>query len=284
VSDLDPLLTFWRAQDALFERVDETPWGAVVSDARYPAIQEPNYARVETRDPVGLTEVEARLLPAMARSGSSRSHVVIFFPEDQTDLVAQASTRGERITWDLVMVHEGVPPAPDDLVAQASTRGERITWDLVMVHEGVPPAPDDRVEEVRAFDDRFWRVHAASTRLFDVDERPTVDQLQALEREVLIPGGRRWFVVREGGAPVAFAAILALEGSAYLDHVVTFPASRRRGHAQALTRRALAEAARAGADRMYLLAEPGSAAERIYARLGFERAGHLASWLAPIRR
>jgi len=255
VSDLDPLLTFWRAQDALFERVDETPWGAVVSDARYPAIQEPNYARVETRDPVGLTEVEARLLPAMARSGSSRSHVVIFFPEDQTDLVAQASTRGERITWD-----------------------------LVMVHEGVPPAPDDRVEEVRAFDDRFWRVHAASTRLFDVDERPTVDQLQALEREVLIPGGRRWFVVREGGAPVAFAAILALEGSAYLDHVVTFPASRRRGHAQALTRRALAEAARAGADRMYLLAEPGSAAERIYARLGFERAGHLASWLAPIRR
>src|SRR3989304_4316772 len=74
---------------------------------------------------------------------------------------------------------------------------------------------------------------AAPPGVCEVDERPTVDQLQALEREVLIPGGRRWFVVREGGAPVAFAAILALEGSAYLDHVVTFPASRRRGHAQA---------------------------------------------------
>src|SRR3972149_11771133 len=92
VSDLDPLLTFWRAQDALFERVEETPWGAVVSDARYPAIQEPNYARVETRDPVGLTDVEARLLPAMARSGSSRSHVGIFFPEGQSHLVRQGGT------------------------------------------------------------------------------------------------------------------------------------------------------------------------------------------------
>jgi len=253
--DLSPLLAHWRAQDALFERVEETAWGAVVSDARYPAIQEPNYARVETRDPVSLAAIETELLPAMARSDSVRSHVVIFFPEDQTDLVAEASTRGERITWD-----------------------------LVMVRDGEPPTPDDRVEEVEAFDETFWRAHAASTRLFDVDEQPTVDQLQALEREVLIPGGRRWFVVREFGEPVAFAAMLALEGSAYLDHVVTFPPARRRGHAQALTRRALVEAVRAGADRTYLLAEPGGVAERIYARLGFERAGHLASWLAPIAR
>ena len=255
MSDLDPLLAHWRAQDALFERVDPTPWGAVVSDARYPAIQEPNYARVETREPAGLAQIESELLPAMARSGSARSHVVIFFPEDQTDLVAEASTRGERITWD-----------------------------IVMVHEGAPPTPDDRVQEVEIFDEGFWRAHAASTRLFDVDEQPTVDQLQALEREVLIPGGRRWFVVREDGQPVAFAAMLALGGSAYLDHVVTFPRSRRRGYAEALTSRTLVEAARVGADRTYLLAEPDGVAEGIYARLGFERAGHLASWLSPIAR
>jgi ribosomal protein S18 acetylase RimI-like enzyme len=255
VHDLDPLLAHWRAQDALFERVEETPWGAVVSDVRYPAIQEPNYARVETREPVGLAEIEAVLLPAMARSGSVRSHVVIFFPEDQTDLVAQASTRGERLTWD-----------------------------LVMVHEGALPSPDRRVEEIADLDEAFWRRHATSTRLFHINERSAVDQLQALEREVLIPGGRRWFVVREGAEPVAFAAMLALEGSAYLDHVVTFPAARRRGHAEALTRRATLEAARAGAERTYLLAEPGGVAERLYARLGFQRAGHVASWLSPIVR
>ena len=253
MSDLEPLLAFWRAQDALFESVEPAWWGAVVSDARFPAIQEPNYARVETNRPVGLREIEAELLPAMARSGSARSHVVIFFPEDQTDLVDEASTRGERLTWDLVMVH----------------RGE-------------PGAADDRVEEVHEFDGSFWRAHAESIRKFDIDEQPTVDQLQELEREVLIPAGRRWFVVREENEPVAFAALLVLEGSGYLDHVVTFPQARRRGHAEALTRRVLAEAAAVGAERTYLLAEPAGTAERIYGRLGFERAGHLASWLSPI--
>lgn len=254
---LDPLLPYWRAQDALFEHVEERWWGAVVSDTRYPAIQEPNYARVETREPVGLAEIEAELLPAMKRSRSVRSHVVVFFPEDQTGLVAEASTRGERITWDLVMVHDGQPAAPDD---------------------------QDRVEEVGTFDAVFWRAHAASTRLFEVDEQPVVDQLQALEREVLIPAGRRWFVVRDQDEPVALAATLVLEGSAYLDHVVTFPEARRRGHARALTRRALTEARAAGAERMYLLAEPDGVAETIYAHLGFERLGHIASWLSPIAR
>ena len=256
MTDLEPLLAYWHAQDALFQQVQETPWGAVVSDERYPATQEPNYARVETREPVRLAEVEAELLPAMARSGSARAHVVIFFPEDQTDLIAEASTRGERVSWDLVMVHG------DEAVGDA----------------------DGLVEEVRDFDASFWQAHAASTRLFDVEEQPTVDQLQALEREVLIPGGRRWLIVREQGAPMAFAAFLVLEGAGYLDHVVTFPAARRRGYAQALVRRAVAEAVAAGARHTFLLAEPGGSAERIYARLGFERAGHLAGWLSPIPR
>jgi hypothetical protein len=36
-----------------------------------------------------------------------------------------------------------------------------------------------------------------------------------------------------------------------------------------------------GADHVYLLAEPEGAAVRIYDRIGFERVGHLASWLTP---
>jgi GNAT superfamily N-acetyltransferase len=229
----------------------------VVSDARYPAIQEPNYARVETREPVRLAEVEAALLPALARSGSTRSHVVIFHPEDQTDVVTEASTRGERLTWDLVMVHGGE--------AGPTQR---------------PPA--GTVEEVHAFDAAFWRAHAASIRLFDVTERTAVEQLQALEREVLIPAGRRWLTVREDGEPVAFAAFLVLEGAGFLDHVVTFPAARRRGYAGALARAAVAEVVATGVRRTFLLAEAGGTAERIYGRLGFERVGFLVSWLSPL--
>jgi len=252
VADLEPLLRFWRAHDDLFERTDATWWGAVISDARFPAIQEPNYARVETRQPVRLEEIEDALVPAMGASGSERAHVVIFHPEDQTELVAAASTRGDRIAWDLVMVSAG-------------RDGE----------------PTGEVEEVSAFDESFWSVHRDSARLFDVTDDDTLDQLQAMERDVLVPAGRRWFSVIDRGRRVALAALLVLERTAFVDHVVTFPEARRRGHAGALTRQLVAEAAAMGADRTFLLAEPEGDAVRVYDRIGFERVTHLASWLAP---
>lgn len=253
VTELEPLLRFWRAQDAVFARVEPHWWGAAVSDPRYPRIQEANYARVETRQPVSLQEVEAELVPAMERSGAARSHVLVFHPEDQTDLLAQASTRGERLTWDLVMERSG--PV-----------------------EGSDP----RVEEVASFDASFWHAYRASARLFDITDEEELDQLQAMERGLLIPGGRRWFQVREGDRPVAFAALLVLEAIAYVDHVVTSPEARRRGHAGALTTRLLAEAADAGAERTFLLAEPDSAAAAMYARRGFRKVTQLASWISPL--
>ena len=259
MADLEPLLRLWRAHDDLFERTEARWWGAVVSDARFPAIQEPNYARVETRQPVRLEEIEDALVPAMRASGSERSHVVIFHPEDQTELVAAASTRGDRIAWDLVMVVAGRDVGPT---------GEDVE-------------PPGEVEEVSAFDGAFWSVHRDSARLFDVTDDDTLDQLQAMERDVLIPAGRRWFSVLDGGRRVALAALLVLERTAFVDHVVTFPEARRRGHAGALTRQLVAEAAAMGADRTFLLAEPEGDAVRVYDRIGFERVTHLASWLAP---
>lgn len=261
MNDLEPLLAFWRAQDELFERIEAAWWGAVVSDARYPAIQEPNYARVEAREPVPLREIEAELLPALERSRCARSHVVVFHPEEQTDLLAEASTRGERLTWDLVMVLGEAPQAPGG------------------------SAPADAVQEITAFDEAFWSVHRSSARLFDITDEVTLDELRTMERELLIPAGRRWFTLanheREDGRPDALAALLVLEGVGYLDHVVTFPEARRRGHAEALVRRAASEAKAMGASRMYLLADPEGAAIRIYERVGFERVKHLASWLSP---
>jgi predicted GNAT family acetyltransferase len=255
VTDLEPLLRFWGAHDALFERVEPSWWGAVVSDARFPAIREPNYARVETADPVGLAEIEDLLLPAMRRSGSIGAHAVVFRPEEQTDLIAAASTRGERITWDIVMRFEG----PGELGRS-------------------------RVEEVADPSEDFWAIHRASAALFDIEGEVTLDQMQAMEREVMVPAGRRWFAAVDGGRPVALAALLVLDGVGFVDHVVTFPEQRRRGLAEALTRRLVFEAAAAGSEATYLLADPQGDAVRIYERIGFERLSHLASWVSPIAR
>ena len=251
--DLEPLLRFWRAQDDLFDRVDPAWWGAVVSDPRYPRIQEPNYARVETPQPVGLGEIDDLLLPAMGRSGSGRGHVVIFHPEDQTDLVVEASTRGERIVWDLVMGHDG---------------------------DGVDGDP--RVREAHDLDARFWAAHRASMRWFDIVEEVVLDELQAIERDVLVPAGRRWFVVTGSDGVEGLAALLVLEGVGYLDHVVIFPPSRRRGLASALARHAVAAASAAGARQTYLLAEPGGVAAGLYERIGFSALTQIASWISEL--
>jgi ribosomal protein S18 acetylase RimI-like enzyme len=251
--DLEPLLRFWRAQDELFDRVEPAWWGAVVSDPRYRRIQEPNYARVETRDPVRLEEIEELLLPAMDRSGAVQAHVVIFRPEEQTELVVEASTRGERISWD-----------------------------LVMAHPGGGGGGDPRVREAHELDARFWAAHRASMRWFDIVDEEVLDELQAIERDLLVPAGRRWFVVTGNQGVDALAALMVLDGVGYLDHVVTFPRARRRGLASALTRHALAAAHAAGAERTYLLAEPGGIAAGLYEEIGFSPVTQIASWISEL--
>lgn len=253
VAELEPLLRYWRAQDDLFERVDVTPWGAVVSDARFPNVHEGNYARVEARRQVSLADVESFLLPALERVRCERVHVLLFHPEDTTELLTEASTRGERIAWDLVMCSTG-----EAVELEGST------------------------EEIRTFDDAFWRIYDASGALFDVEDQSVLADYQAIERDVMIPAGRRWFAVLDGGRPVALSSVVVLEGIGFVDHVVTFPGARRRGHATALARRALAEAHTAGAGRTYLLAEPGGVAAKIYERIGFRPVTQIASWIGTI--
>src|SRR5919197_197285 len=71
MSDLDELLAYWRAADRLFQNVEETWGGAVVSDRRYPRIHEANYALVQTAEPVHLDEIDGVLGPAARRTTST---------------------------------------------------------------------------------------------------------------------------------------------------------------------------------------------------------------------
>ncbi len=253
MAGLESLLRFWRAIDATFERVTEAWWGAVVTDSRFPQVWDLNYARVETtQTDLTAADIEADLLPAIAESGARRVHIVVFHPEELTDLVAELSTRGDRITWDMAM-----------------ECARRIG----------PAAGDPRVEEVTDFDDAYWARHRRSLREFDVTEPQVADQLVRLERDHLLPNGKRWFTLRNGGEMVAFASLHVLDGVGYLDHVVTFPEARGRGYASALVRRAAAESRAAGATELLLLAERDGGARTLYERLGFVTVGHLAASL-----
>lgn len=255
--DLEPLLRFWRALDGRFESVESTWWGAVVTDSRYPTIWDANYARVETTDAsLTLAEVESRLLPAIERSGATRRHVVMFRPEEQAGLLAEAGTRGDRITWDLVMDKRGVPRKTDR-------------------------EPDPPVEEIERFDWAFWDRFRESLHEFDITEEDAKGAMVLMEREIMLPAGKRWFAVRERRRRMAFGTLLVLEGVGYVDGVVTFPPARRRGYATAIMRRIVEEARAAGARHLYLLAEPDGGARGLYERLGFAGVTTLASTLGP---
>ena len=246
---------FWRALDDLLARVRPVWWGAVVTDPRFPAIWDANYARVDAPgQDLHAMDVEIELVPALAEVGADVMHVVSFDPSSTTDLLAELSTRGHRIGWDLLMDLDGDPPTEDGV----------------------------RTEEV-ALDDELWSRIAESLTLFGVTSE-VAPQLVRLEREVLGPGGKRWFGVRdERQTVVSMASLILLEGVGYVDHVVTFPAWRGRGLASAITTRICREARDAGAAHVSLLADPDATSTvAMYERLGFRGSGSLASTRGPV--
>jgi ribosomal protein S18 acetylase RimI-like enzyme len=253
----DHVYRFWRALDGLFSDVMATSWGAVVTDGRFPRIWDANYARVDVADRrLRATDIERDLLPALTRVGAETMHVVTFHHEQHTALLAELSSRGHRLGWDLVM--DAAPRVAHD--------------------------PSGPTVEKLAPDEELWGSVGDSLALFGADPGEAIEQLRVIERDVLAPGGKRWFGIRDDrGTIVSLAALLLLEGVAYVDNVATFPEHRGRGYASAVTRRLMGVAAEADATRVCLLTDPDdTAVVMMYERLGFAAVGRLASTRGPM--
>ena len=214
-----------------------------------------NYARVDVDTDVEAADVETDLLPAVAAAGATIEHVVTFDPDAHGNLLNELSTRGHRISWDLVMLHEGP----------------------------VGPVVDATVDELTP-DGDLWRAVRASLGLFGVEPAAVLDQLLLLERDILSPRVKRWFAVRDGREGVrSIAALVTIDGVGYLDNVATFPHARGGGLASALVARLVDEARSADATHVFLIADPhDDATVRMYERLGFRAAGRLASTKGPV--
>jgi GNAT superfamily N-acetyltransferase len=247
------VIRFWRALDDFMESVEPTGWGAVVTDRRYPVIWDANYARVDRpAEDLRLEEVEASLTPALVRAGATSFHVVMFEPERTTRLMTELSARGDRLSWDVVMIHEGSSAADSPRVEELS------------------PGPE------------LWEAVRVSLRHFGIAQPSAITQLVALERDAL-GSVKRWFGVREHGRLLALGALVLLEGVGYVDNVATEPESRGRGYASDITSRIVLEARAGGAETVFLLAEPEGPV-RLYERIGFREAMRLASTLRPAGR
>src|SRR5713101_2837000 len=79
---------FWKALDDRVGRVEPTWWGAVVTHARFPAVWDINYARIDVADEdLGLKDVADVLLPRLEEIGTEVFHVVSFYPQATTGLL-----------------------------------------------------------------------------------------------------------------------------------------------------------------------------------------------------
>jgi ribosomal protein S18 acetylase RimI-like enzyme len=246
---------FWIALAEVTADVRPTSWGAVVTDPGSPDVWDLNHARLDRAGPVTLEDVEDDLLPALRSAGVTVEHVVSMRPDAHGDALTALAARGHRLGWDVLLV-----------ASRAVDPGSRIRVEELVAHDELPTVIRDVLREG-----------------FAVQPDAAIEQLVRLDRDTLGPAGKRWFGVRDEGARVVSAGtLLVLEGTAYVDDVATLPGSRGRGFASAVVTRIVAEARAAGADRVYLLADPDDPrVVAMYERLGFAEAGRIASTRGP---
>ncbi len=151
---------------------------------------------------------------------------------------------------------------------------QRFSADHWMVREGTDPAPLQtgvslRLVETAADAQAFNQLYFEA--FWEGDSGPCAALPIASEAF----GGGGWFSVRhwlaiEAGHPGALLSAVSHGGLCALYNVGTRPKSRGRGLATALMRLALAEEARRGAARFFLLTERDKPLEAFYKRFGFQ--------------
>jgi GNAT superfamily N-acetyltransferase len=240
------------------------PWGAVITDARFPLIWDANNATVLEPSP-GLTlhEIQGTLDPALRAAAAPYEHIEF---------------------WDTSVL----TPALRDL----RTIDEFPAHDDVMVFDAARPAADDaRVMELLLPDEDFWLWYRSTLLEFGQElYQEVLGQMVRRIRDVFVPAGLRFFAAALDGEMAGYTSAISLGGVGYLDNVVTMPAYRGRGVASATVARAVRECFEAGDRCVFLLAERGGKPQEIYERLGFRARAEVESFtrllppVAPLGR
>jgi len=165
-------------------------------------------------------------------------------------------------------------PGGDDVAADLRRRGWNTTELLLM---GRPAAATPGGERVELVDERevheFWAQSWRRDLPAQPDRERVIADLIGRERLNHRVVAVTNLVVREEGRVVASGQLRVDGATAAVDSVLTEPAARGRGHADAVLARALDLAARCGCDLVVLEAAADDWPRHWYARRGFEELG-----------
>ncbi|TKJ35902.1 GNAT family N-acetyltransferase [Blastococcus sp. CCUG 61487] len=225
--------------------VGDVPGGVAVLDPDVPYSYDHN--RLLLTSPVDAATVERAAEEVGGNAGWPHRAALLAWPGGG----AVASELG-RAGWDV-----------EELVLMARSPAGA----AALAHDRVEVVPQDEVHELWA---ASWRRDVTSLG----DRLDTaVRQLVARERLDDLVVAVTDLVVRDGGRVVAAAQLRVDGATAAVDSVLTDPAHRGRGHADALLARALELAAGAGCDLVVLEARAHDWPRDWYARRGFTEVG-----------
>jgi GNAT superfamily N-acetyltransferase len=229
------------------------------------------YLAVETPDDPGYYHGNLLVFPAAPKPGEVARWIASFHDEFRDN----SAIKHVAFSWDGITGDAG---AVDEL----RDAGFSIDTHEVMVAESLDAAPAAlpiralTADEVLATPELEWSMgdrHDDTYRRF-------LWRRAAWHRDLVVRGIARFYGAFDGTALVASLGLVSVIDVARYQDVQTLPAYRKRGLARALlatAARAAIAAARSGTttdlwsgiERVAIVAEPGSAAARLYARAGF---------------
>jgi GNAT superfamily N-acetyltransferase len=228
------------------ERVESFPWGELVLTPRLAQVWDANFALV-TRWDGGAAELQRSLDQAQGDAGFAHRRSVLTDDDLADRLWPEISSAG----WEFASRY------------------------LLMAQRREPDRPRDEAIEILGVGEPDWA--SGRRKMFELEghgESPElVRQLLDLDRRLAAAIEVRHLAAIVDGEVASFTG-LYLEGTvAQIEDVATLPEHRGRGLARAVVLAAAAEARRAGAELVFLVADADDWPRGLYERLGFDPIG-----------
>jgi len=243
-SELARAYDFLARGDMGGTRVDESPVGRAVYTDTLPRRLDGNYLWVD----------RAAVPEQLVAEATRLERRLIFVPDPELGdaLAPWFKERGWRIDRHLVM---------------AQLREPERDADLSLVREVTEP--ELREARQRVLVDEPWATPEV------------LDQIFAAKARIGERVTTRFFAVELDGEVVSYSDLYLDGTDAQVEDVGTVPEQRGRGYAKAVVLGAIAEARRAGAEFVCLVADAHDWPKELYRRLGFDEVGHYTKFFAP---
>jgi ribosomal protein S18 acetylase RimI-like enzyme len=228
------------------QRVESLPWGELVLTPSLAKVWDANFA-VATHWDGPADELQRVVEAAQAAAGFAHRRTVLTGEELAERLWPEISRAG----WEFASRY------------------------LVMVQRREPDRPPDESIEILGVGEADWA--SGRRKMFEVEgqgEDPElVRQLLELDRRLAAVMEVRHLAAIVDGEVASFTALYREGSVAQIEDVATLPEHRGRGLARAVVLAAAAEARRAGAELVFLVADADDWPQELYVRLGFDPIG-----------